>query len=118
MDGIGREVTRHIIADIQEPLRAQTFDTPPTNITVAQAESDGAGEPGEAAVRSGGRPSMTTILIVLWFITFRLDLGTKCIVAAWLTASACPLLWTGQWGKGARDKRSLTSADCRAVIDT
>lgn len=26
------------IADIQEPLKAQTFDMPPTNITLAQAQ--------------------------------------------------------------------------------
>jgi len=40
-----------------------------------------------------------TILVVLWFITLRLDLGTKCIVAAWLVASAYYFLWRDERDK-------------------
>lgn len=36
---------------------------------------------------------MTTILILLWLITSRLDVGAKCIVAAWVIASAYFFLW-------------------------
>ena len=42
---------------------------------------------------------MITILVVLWLVTFRLDLGAKCIVAAWLIASAYFFLWQDERDK-------------------
>lgn len=63
-------------------------------------------------MRSSGRPSMTTIVFLLWLITFRLDVGAQSIVMAWLVASACFFLWRGEWRRGVGDNRSLTSTDC------
>lgn len=34
-----------------------------------------------------------------WFITLRLDVGAKCIVAAWLIASAYFFLWQDERDK-------------------
>jgi len=50
-----------------------------------------------------------TILIVLWFITFQLEVGAKCIVLAWLIASAYFFLWQDERDKvkhlsGLRDR--------------
>jgi len=40
-----------------------------------------------------------TILVVLWFITLRMEVGAKCIVAAWLIASAYFFLWQDERDK-------------------
>jgi len=36
---------------------------------------------------------VTTILILVWLITLRLDVVAQCIVMAWLVASAFYFLW-------------------------
>ncbi len=50
---------------------------------------------------------MITLLILFWLITLRLEIGAKCIVTAWLIASAFYLRWREEREQAKRLRKLL-----------